>query len=262
LPSCRVVLTQLRVIYGPLQVYESCCRLEIGDKPFGDVRVGVSTLFLGPSDHPGFATAALTLSFAIINLQPLSPPVCSPIGLLRPLETIFQKASTLLARGPVFRTCASQAERRMGRGFPQKLNLLGEQMRGEKAALCPIEGETLASFFSKLSDGLLLFLRGKTGWSWPHPPAARLLGCRAEVIPASPGAGGVLRRQTLSHDLLREAFASRAIKRSGEPFDKAAKPPGAPCRECPISSVNRGEAMGCLVTLRDASTTRSDRGSN
>jgi hypothetical protein len=77
------LLKQLRVIYGPSRVYEVVLPLEIGNRPFGDVRVGVSTLFLGHQITPDLH-AALTLSFAIIIFTTLSAGLLS-YRLLRPL---------------------------------------------------------------------------------------------------------------------------------------------------------------------------------
>ncbi len=59
------LLSQLGVIRGPSKVYEVVLPLEIGDVPFGDVRVGVSTLFVENQIAPDLR-AALTLSIVVI----------------------------------------------------------------------------------------------------------------------------------------------------------------------------------------------------
>jgi signal transduction histidine kinase len=239
------LLRQLRVIYGPSRVYEVVLPLEIGDKPFGDVRVGVSTLFLGHQITPDLH-AALTLSFAIIIFTTLAAGLLS-YRLLRPLETISRSVD-LLARGQYSEPVRLKRSDEWG-VLSSKLNLLGEQMRGEKAAFVQLK-ENLGQLFSKLSDGLLLFER-QDRLVLATPAAARLLGCRAEVI---------LHRQALEvfsadnplHDLLREAFASRqstlwrTVDQGGEPPAHLAVSVQFICEQ--------GEAMGCLVTLRDAST--------
>jgi signal transduction histidine kinase len=236
---------QLRVIYGPSKVYEVVLPLGIGDEPFGDVRVGVSTLFVENQITPDLR-AALKLSIAIIIFTTGLAGLLS-YRLLRPLETI-SKSVDLLARGQYSEPVRLKRSDEWG-VLSSKLNLLGEQMRGEKAAFVQLK-ENLDQLFSKLSDGLLLFER-QDRLVLATPAAARLLGCRAEEI---------LHRQALEvfsahnplHDLLREAFAShqstpwRTLDLGGEPPARLA---------VNVQFIReQGEAMGSLVTLRDAAT--------
>jgi signal transduction histidine kinase len=239
------LLKQLRVIYGPSRVYEVVLPLEIGNTPFGDVRVGVSTLFLGHQITPDLH-AALTLSFAIIIFTTLSAGLLS-YRLLRPLATISRSVD-LLARGEYSEPVRLKRTDEWG-VLSSKLNLLGEQMRGEKAAFVQLK-ENLDQLFSKLSDGLLLFER-QDRLVLATPAAARLLGCKAEAIVHRP-ALEVFSAHNPLHDLLREAFASRqstpwrTLELGGEPPARIA---------VNVQFIReQGEAMGCLVTLRDAST--------
>ncbi len=130
-----------------------------------------------------------------------------------------------------------------------KLNLLGEQMRGEKAAFVELK-ENLDQLFSRLSDGLLLFERHDR-LVLATPAAARLLGCRAEEI-LHRQALEVFRAQNPLHDLLREAFVSHQSS-PWQTLDLGGDPPS---RLAVNVQFIRGEseAMGCLVTLRDAGT--------
>jgi signal transduction histidine kinase len=239
------LLRQLRVIYGPSKVYEVVLPLEIGDSPLGDVRVGVSTLFLSNQINPDLH-AALSLSLAIIIFTTLSAALLA-YRLLRPLETISRSVD-LLARGQYSEPVRLKRSDEWG-VLSSKLNLLGEQMRGEKAAFVQLK-ENLDQLFSKLTDGLLLFER-QDRLVLATPAAARLLGCRAEDI---------VHRQALEvfsadnplHDLLRGAFASRqsmpwrTLELDGDPPARVA---------VNVRFIGEhGEAMGCLVTLRDAGT--------
>jgi signal transduction histidine kinase len=239
------LLRQLRVIYGPSKVYEVVLPLEIGPRPFGDVRVGVSTLFLGNQITPDLR-AALTLSMAIILFTTLSAGLLS-YRLLRPLETISQSVD-LLARGQYSEPVRLKRSDEWG-VLSSKLNLLGEQMRGEKAAFVQLK-ENLDQLFSKLSDGLLLFER-QDRLVLATPAAARLLGCRAEAI-LHRQARELFSAHNPLHDLLNQAFASRqstpwrTLELGGEPPTRLA---------VNVQFIReRGEAMGCLVTLRDAAT--------
>ena len=239
------LLKQLRVIYGHPKVYEVVLPLEIGDKPLGDVRVGVSTLFLGNQITPDLH-AALTLSLAIILFTTLSAALLA-YRLLRPLEAISRSVD-LLARGQYSEPVRLKRSDEWG-VLSSKLNLLGEQMRGEKAAFVQLK-ENLDQLFSKLSDGLLLFER-QDRLVLATPAAARLLGCKAETILHRPAVELFSAHNPL-YDLLREAFASR----QSTPWRTLELGGEAPAR----IAVNvqfigdQGEAMGCLVTLRDAST--------
>jgi signal transduction histidine kinase/HAMP domain-containing protein len=239
------LLRQLGVIYGPPKVYEVVLPLEIGDTPFGDVRVGVSTLFLGNQITPDLR-AALTLSIAIIIFTTLSAGLLS-YRVLRPLETISRSVD-LLARGQYSEPVRLKRSDEWG-VLSSKLNLLGEQMRGEKAAFVQLK-ENLDQLFSKLSDGLLLFERqGRLVLA--TPAAARLLGCRPEAI-LHRQAREVFATRNPLHDLLREAFASRQSM-PWRTLDLGGEPPARLAVSVQFIR-EQGATMGCLVTLRDAST--------
>jgi signal transduction histidine kinase len=130
-----------------------------------------------------------------------------------------------------------------------KLNLLGEQMRGEKAAFVQLK-ENLDQLFSKLSDGLLLFER-QDRLVLATPAAARLLGCRAEAI-VHRRALEVFSAHNPLHDLLRGAFAARRST-PWRTLELGGQPPARIAVNVQFIG-EQGEAMGCLVTLRDAST--------
>jgi signal transduction histidine kinase/HAMP domain-containing protein len=239
------LVRQLRVIYGPSRVYEVVLPLAIGNQPFGDVRVGVSTLFLGNQITPELH-AALTLSLAIILFTTLSAALLS-YRLLRPLETISRSVD-LLARGEYSEPVRLNRTDEWG-ALSSKLNLLGEQMRGEKAAFVQLK-ENLDQLFSKVSDGLLLFDR-QDRLVMATPAAARLLARPAEEILHHP-ALEVFSTSNALHDFLRKAFASResapwrTLELGGEP----------PARVAVNAQFIReqDESVGCLITLRDAST--------
>ena len=126
--------------------------LELGRRPLGDVRVGVSTLFVRNQLTPELR-GALLLSLAAIVLATLFAGIVS-YRMLRPLEKISQSVDRL-ARGEFSAPVALKRQDEWGI-LSSKLHLLGEQMRGEKAAFVELQ-ENLDQLFSNLSDGLLLF---------------------------------------------------------------------------------------------------------
>ncbi len=240
------LLRQLRVIYGPPQVYEVLKPLDLGGRPLGDVRVGVSTIFLRHQLTPDLR-AALSLSGFAILFATLSAGFLS-FYMLRPLETISRSLDRL-ARGEY--TEPVQLDRRDEWGIiSSKLNLLGEQMRGEKAAFVKLK-ENLDQLFSNLADGLLLFDR-QDRLVLATPAVARFLRRPAETLAHRP-ATEVFSSESPLDRALRRAFRSRqSLGRQMVELDGQA---GGPRVAASVQFVeNEGERVASLVTLRDAST--------
>lgn len=237
---------QLRVIYGPPRVYETVLPMEIGGRALGDVRVGVSTLFLRNQITPELR-AALGLSGLAILLATLSVGLVS-FRLLRPLETISRSVDRL-ARGEY--TERVQLNRKDEWGIlSSKLNLLGEQIRGEKAAFVALK-ENLDQLFSNLTDGLLLFDKqdrlvlatSAVARFLRRPPDALIHRTAAEIF----SDGGPLNLWLREAFRTRQSTPWRVVESTGE-------------AETPRVTVNvqfveeQGERVGSLVTFRDAST--------
>ncbi|MCL5671175.1 MAG: hypothetical protein M1423_07770, partial [Acidobacteria bacterium] len=90
------ILNQLGVIYGPQRTYEIDLPVKMGDRPLGDVRVGVSTLFVADQLTPELRRALLLAVLALV-LATLSASLLS-YGILRPLKTISRTVEKM-ARG-------------------------------------------------------------------------------------------------------------------------------------------------------------------
>ncbi len=240
------LVDQLGVIYGRPRVYELVLPLDIGEQPLGDVRVGVSTLFLRNQVTPALR-AALTLSAVAIILATLSAGLLS-YGLLRPLESISQSVDRM-TRGEYVEHVTVGRKDEWGI-LSSKLNLLGEQMRGEKAAFMALK-DNLDQLLADLTDGLMLFDK-QDRLVLATPAAARFLR-RLLDAPAHQRAGEVFSANTPLDRLLREAFRSRqslgwqVVESDGETE--------APRVAASVQFVEtEGERVGSLVTLRDAST--------
>jgi len=239
-------LQQLRIIYGPPRVYELVLALAIGGRPLGSVRVGVSTLFLRNQITPELE-GALKLSGVAILFATLSAGILS-FRVLRPLETISQSLDRL-ARGEY--TQPLQLDRGDEWGIlSSKLNLLGEQMRGEKAAFVRLK-ENLDQLFANLTDGLLVFDK-EDRLILATPAASRFLGRRPEVLMHF-HASEVFSTESPLDSLLRQAFVRRQslALQTIEPGDGAS----TLCVAANVQFVEeQGEPIASLVTLRDAST--------
>ncbi len=240
------LISQLRVIYGPPRIYEIRLPLNIGGRPLGDVRVGVSTLFLRSQITPelagAFTLAALAALFATLSAGLLS------YRLLRPLETISRSLDRM-ARGesaaglPVNRTDEWGI-------LSSKLNLLGEQMRGEKAAFAALK-DNLDQLFGRLTDGLLLF-DGQDRLVLATPVATRFL-TRAPDLTAHPTAAEVFSADNALEAQIREAFRTRqALASQVAELGSDAEIPRVAVSVQFVRS--EGQSVGSLVTLRDAST--------
>lgn len=235
-------LRQLGAVFGPPRDYEVTLPLALGNEALGDVRVGVSTVLLRDEIRPSLH-AALLLSLAAIVFATLSASVVSYL-VLRPLENISRSVD-LLARGEFSRPVPLKRRDEWGI-LSSKLHLLGEQIRGEKAAFVRLQ-ENLDQVFSNLSDGILLFDQ-QDRLVLATPAAQRFLGPALRTTVHRP-ALEVFSQDTPLHQILREAFQTRQsllwkrLELPGEHFTSVA---------VNAQFVGVGDQrVGCLITLRD-----------
>jgi signal transduction histidine kinase len=237
------LMRQLRVIYGRPEIYEIVLPLDLGGYPL-TVHVGLSTLFLRNQITPELRNAALLSGVAVL-LATISAGLLS-FRLLRPLETISRGVDSL-ARGefPVSLHLARKDEWGI---LSSKLNLLGEQIRGEKAAFVALK-ENMDQLLSNLTDGMLLFDQ-QDRLVMTTPSAARFLSRPPEAL---------LHRavnEVFAGGRPLETFLRRAFE-EGQSFSWKVIETGG---ETPRVSVSvqfveeQGDRMAALITLRDAST--------
>lgn len=240
------LIHQLRLIYGPPQVYESVLPLQMNQQPFCSVRIGVSTVFLAAQVTPHFKDA-LTLALAVIILATITAALLS-FRVLRPMETISQSVDRM-ARGEFTGPLKLKREDEWG-VLSSKLNVLGEQMRGDKAAYLALR-ENLDKLFANLVDGLMLFDH-EDRLVLATPSVSRFLGRSPEDLVHKPAAelfsgGGPL------NQALAEAFKDRRQLTSHQVLL-----PGNP--ETPRIAASThfvsegGRPVASLVMLRDAGT--------
>jgi len=237
---------QLRTIYGPIRDYELDLPLVMNQQPFCDVRVGVSTVFLAAQVTPHLKSA-LELAALVILLATVTAGLLS-FRILRPLAAISQSVD-LLARGEFIEPVKIKSEDEWG-ALSSKLNLLGEQIRGDKAAYLALK-ENLDQLFANLTDGVMLF-DSKDRLVLVTPAASRFLNRPAEELLHRTPAEIFSDEKPLSR-LLRQAFQERTslAGRRVELSEDAA-----------TSSVavtthfvrDRGGLVAGLVMLRDAGT--------
>jgi signal transduction histidine kinase len=240
------LVQQLRVVYGPARVYEITLPLAMNGQPVADVRVGVSTIFLRDQITPALAKAEW-LSVLMIVLATLSAGLIA-FRLLRPLETIARGVDRL-ARGEYAQSIELKRSDEWGI-LSSKLNLLGEQMKGEKAAFVALK-DNLDQLFSNLADGILLFDK-EDRLVLSTPAVSRFLDQPSHQM-IHHLASEIFSGDSKLHQLLRKSFEER---RSTTPQTLQLGASGAvPKVEFSIQFVEaQGERMGALVTLRDAGT--------
>jgi signal transduction histidine kinase len=252
------LIQELESIYGPPQDYEVQQPLQLdfghlGKVPlnmrhqwFGDVCVGVSSVFLSAEVTPRLKSA-VELAGVTVVLATLIAGLLS-FTALRPLATISQSVE-LMARGEFTQPVRLKREDEWGI-LSSRLNLLGEQMRGDKAAFLALK-ENTDQLIANLSDGLMLF-DGEDRLVLATPATRRFLQRPVEEL-VHKNVADVFGGSSPLERLLREVLAQRQTLRS-HPVDL----PGNP--EIPRAAVTthivreRDDPMWTLVTLRDAET--------
>ena len=242
------IFDQLSVIYGPQTVYEVDLPIKMGDRPLGNVRVGVSTVFVAHQLTPELRRA-LWLALLALVLATLSASLLS-YGILRPLKTISRTVERM-TRGESHEPLKVTRKDEWGI-LSSKLNLLGEQIRGEKTAFTRLK-ENLDQLFSNLADGLLLF-DNQDQLVLATPAVERFLGADpASLLHRT--AGEIFWSDHPMDRVLREAFEDRqpVVWESEEEDEDSGE--GYPRISATVQFAQReGEQVGALVTVRDAGT--------
>jgi PAS domain S-box-containing protein len=156
------VVAQLRAVYGPARVYEVTLPVKRQGAPFGEIRVGLSTLFLKQELVPQlnrallFSVIAVLLSFALAALVSAFA--------LRPLEAIARRLDAMTAEPGTAGNSkpepgAPEVERTDEFGaVSHRIDRLGRQMHDVREVFSALK-ENLDQLMSTLQDGLVLFTR-------------------------------------------------------------------------------------------------------
>src|SRR5689334_19880974 len=147
--------SQIRAVYGPPKVYEVKLPLSRESKPFGEIRVGISTVFLKNELQPQINR---TLGFAIISIV-VSFLLAAALSnfALRPLEAIGERLDRLSAGEEAALDGKPHRQDEYG-VVTTKIDRLGRQMRDVKEVFSALK-ENLDQIMGNLQDGLMLFTR-------------------------------------------------------------------------------------------------------
>ena len=234
---------EIEAFYWSPQIYEVDFPMNFGALPL-NVRVGISTVFLGRTLKPLLGRALLASLLAVV-LSTITAGLLSFL-ILRPLQTISLNVDRL-ARGEIPQPDPISRSDEWG-VLSSKLNLLGERIRGEKAAFVALK-DNLDHLLANLADGLMLFDH-QDRLILATPAAARFLGRpTAEILHQKPAEifGG---NDALSK-LLQDAFAHRRLLNA----QTVEAPPASEAGRLAVSLAfveDQGSQVACLLTLRDA----------
>ncbi len=238
---------QIAIVYGAPKVYEVRLRLQRGGVPFGDIRVGLSTVFLKGELKPQLTNALVFSAISIIVSLLLAAGLSN--FALRPLEAISHTLDRMTA-GDIEAAHEPEPLRADEYGkVSTKINRLGRQMRDVKEVFSALK-ENLDQIMANLQDGLLLFTRDSR---------AVLVSASAERFVGRP------RGNILGHSV--EEIFSPAARLGSVVLDAFHGRQSLALREVETENGHRvqlsldfieegGERIGALLTMRDAESVR------
>jgi len=258
----RNFFRQMRMLYGPVRVYESSYSFTMSGAPFGEVRVGISIPLLRDAISPNLRTSGAIALVALLVSTGLAMVVSG--ATLAPLRDISLQLDRISA-GQYDTPPAEPKTFAVFSGFgrfggggdelglvSRKISQVGQQLRGVHEIFSTMR-ENLNSVMAGLEDGLLLFTRdaravmvSPAAEKFLGAPAGQFLGRRmTEIFPP----GHPLRQALhLEGDSLRETAAETELKTAN----------GMRRVGVSVQSIQEnGAQIGALVTLRDLDSLES-----
>lgn len=235
------LLRQMKILYGPSRIYDVRMPLNRGDTPFGEIRIGVSTLFLKDVIREQMRRALFLSGSAILVSLILAAGLSS--FALRPLAAISRQLDMINAG----QTAGGNPPRRSDEygAVSSKIERLGQQMRDVKEVFSALK-ENLDQMMANLQDGVMLFtndfrvvLVSASAERFIGKPRGAMLGCRpAEIFSKDTSLGSAIlqaieTRRPLGQEEI-ETEQGRQIQISLDFIEE------------------RGARIGALLTLRDA----------
>ena len=236
-------LEQLKVVFGTPKVYDVYLPVQREGQPFGDIRVGISTVFLKSEVQPQLRHALIVSILALLVSLGLAAGVSNLA--LRPLEAIGRRLDQMTAGVPD--TTPDPDPRRVDEYglVSTKIDRLGRQIRDVKEVFSALK-ENLDQIMGTLQDGLVLFTRD-TRVVLVSASAERFIGRpRGEILGNS--LENVFTDANKLGQIVLDAFAlHRPIPQREIELENG--------RRIQIALdfiAERGERIGALLTMRDA----------
>ena len=238
-------LSQLRTVYGPARVYQVTLPVNRQGAPFGEIRVGLSTLFLKRELKPQL-NRALLLSAGALLLSLFIAAFLSSLA-LQPLELIARRLDAMTAE---IERAEPEPERTDEVGaVSRRIDRLGRQMHDAREVFSALK-ENLDQLMSTLQDGLILFTRdGRIVLVSAF--AERFIGHPREQV-LGQMVDSVFDDSTLLGRIVLDAFALR----QDVPSREIELEPGRRV-QLSLDFINeRGATIGALLSMRDAESVR------
>jgi PAS domain S-box-containing protein len=243
----------VRILAGPPKVYEFNFPFNNEDKPFGEVRVAVSSGLLVNDLLPSLRRLGTIVLLALVISTVLAAVVSG--AALAPLARISEQLDRISAGqydapSPEVKGFAGTGDE-LGQ-VSRKITQVGQQLRGVHEIFSTMR-ENMNSVMAGLEDGLLLFTRdaravmvSPAAEKFLGAPASQFLGRRVtEIFPIGHPLRDALH---LEGDELRELAAEIELKTTEG--DKRVS--------VTVQGIQEdGERMGALLTLRDLDSIES-----
>lgn len=167
---------QMRELYGPPQIYDFSIGFQLGQQPFGNIRVGLSSALLRDQISPSLISAGYWV-LGLVLLSTLAALLVSTI-VLAPIGRISEQLDRISAG-------QFDAEPVVGQGdelgaVSTKIVGIGKQLRDVREIFSTLR-ENLDQVMGGLEDGLLLF-NGSGRAVLVSPSTERFLGGRSEEL--------------------------------------------------------------------------------
>jgi PAS domain S-box-containing protein len=250
----RSFFQQVKVLRGPAKVYEVDYPFNMASKPFGEVRVLLSSGLLLNEIAPNLRTSGTIVLLALVISTILAAVVSG--ATLAPLRDISAQLDRISAGqydspAPEAKGFAGGSGDEIGQ-VRRKITQVGQQLRGVHEIFSTLR-ENMNSVMAGLEDGLLLFTRearavmvSPAAEKFLGAPAVNFLGRKvAEIFPS----GHPLREALhLEEDEMAEIAAEIELSTSEGPKRVSVS----------VQAIQEnGERMGALVTLRDLDSLES-----
>ena len=237
---------QLKLVYGPPEVYDVSYALRLNGEPFGSVRIGVSPVFLKREINVKMMHA-LYFSIASVFFSLIFSAGISNLA-LGPLKEINRNLDSVAA-GTTDEFAGDESSHDEYGLVTLKIANLGRQIRDSKEIFSALK-DNVDQLMSKLQDGLMLFARDSRVVLVSAPVEAFLGRPRSELLGFS--AKEVFDRRTDLGAALLDAFERRRPLPQRE-FEAA----GGKRVQVSLDFVQeKNSQIGALVIMRDTESVR------
>ena len=250
----RGLIHQIKVLRGASRLYEHDYRFDLGEKPFGEVRIVLSSGFLLDDIRPAIVRSGTIVLVALI-ISTLLAAVVSRAA-LAPITGISEQLDRISAGqydspGPDAVGFSTSGDE-LGQ-VSRKITQVGQQLRGVHEIFSTLR-ENMNSVMTGLEDGLLLFTKDARA-VMISPAAEKFLGAQSgqllgrrvtEIFPAGHPLRDAL--HLTEGDELSEVASETDLQTAGGPRRVGIS----------VQAIQEdGERMGALVTLRDLDSLES-----